>query len=131
MNRKEIKVDGLKAISPADKDIDPEDFVEKADFDTGTAFQEMIATLKSHLVDPYLLKLTDLYTHEYGERFKEHYGAQKVHHAYIGGLLQHTQSMMQLAIFCADHYSLDKSYSSPVFFFMMPGKFSSSVFPLQ
>jgi len=108
MNQKEIKVDGLRSLAPKDKNIDEDDFVEKAAFDTGKTFDEMITTMKSHLANPYLLKLTDLFTQEYANRFKDHYGAQKVHHAYIGGLLQHTSSMMEMAIFCADHYSLDK-----------------------
>ena len=108
MSQKEIKIDTLRSLAPKDKNVDKDDFVEKAAFDTGKTFDEMIITLKSHLGDPYLLKLADLFAHEYGNQFKEHYGAQKVHHAYIGGLLQHTRSMMQMAIFSADHYSLDK-----------------------
>lgn len=108
MNQKEIKVDTLRSLAPTDKDVNEDDFVEKAAFDTEKTFQEMITKLKSHLANPYLLKLTDLFSQEYANRFKDHYGAQKVHHAYIGGLLQHTRSMIQMAIFCADHYSLDK-----------------------
>jgi len=108
MNQKEIKVDTLRSLAPKDKNVNKDDFVEKAAFDTGKTFDEMIITLRSHLANPYLLKLADLFSHEYGNQFKDHYGAQKVHHAYIGGLLQHTHSMMQMAIFCAGHYSLDK-----------------------
>jgi 3'-5' exoribonuclease len=108
MNQKEIKIDSLRSLAPVDKNVNEDDFIEKADFDTEKTFHEMMATIKSHLTDPYLLKLADLFSHEYGNQFKDHYGAQRVHHAYLGGLLQHTRSMMQLAIFCADHYSLDK-----------------------
>jgi 3'-5' exoribonuclease len=108
MNQKEIKVDTFRSLAPKDKNVNKDDFVEKAAFDTGKTFLEMMTTLKSHLTNPYLLKLTDLFSQEYGDQFQDHYGAQKVHHAYIGGLLQHTRSMMQMAIFCADHYSLDK-----------------------
>jgi len=108
MNQKEIKVDTIRTLAATDKNVQVDDFAEKAAFDTGKTFEEMIITLKSHLANPYLLKLADLFSHEYGNRFKDHYGAQKVHHAYIGGLLQHTCSMMQTAIFCANHYTLDK-----------------------
>ncbi len=108
MNQKEIKVDTIRSLAATDKNVREEDFAEKAAFDTGKTFEEMIITLKSHLANPYLIKLADLFAQEYGNSFKEHYGAQKVHHAYIGGLLQHTFSMMQTAIFCADHYTLDK-----------------------
>ncbi len=108
MNQKEIKVDTLRSLAPTDKNVHEDDFVEKAAFDTGKTFDEMMALLESHLANPYLLKLADLFSQEYGIRFKDHYGAQKVHHAYIGGLLQHTRSMMEAAIFLANHYSLDK-----------------------
>jgi 3'-5' exoribonuclease len=108
MNQKEIKVDGLRAISPSDTDFDEKNFVEKSAFDTGKVFQDMMEILKSNMSSPYLLKLIDLFSQEYGEKFKTHYGAQKVHHAYMGGLLEHTHSMLKLAVFCADHYSLDK-----------------------
>jgi len=110
MSQKEIKVDGLRAVSPSDKDLNKEDFIEKAAFDTGELFAGMIETIKANLTDQYLLQLADLFAGEYEERFKTHYGAQKIHHAYVGGLLQHTHSMIQLALLCARHYSplLDK-----------------------
>jgi 3'-5' exoribonuclease len=108
MSQKEIKVDLIKSPSPSGTDFNREDFIEEAGFDTEKLFAAMIKTLKSNLASPYLLQLTDLFAREYGERFKIHYGAQKVHHAYLGGLLQHTDSMMRLALFCADHYALDK-----------------------
>jgi len=108
MNRKEIKVDGLRAVSPSDRDFDQDDFIEKPAFDTEKLFQDMIATLKSNLANPYLLQLVELFSTQYGERFKVHYGAQKIHHAYVGGLLEHTHSMIKLAVYCARHYSLDR-----------------------
>jgi 3'-5' exoribonuclease len=108
MNRKEIKVDGLRAVSSSDRDFDQNDFIEKPAFDTEKLFRDMIETLKSNITNPYLLRLVDLFSTQYGEAFKVHYGAQKIHHAYAGGLLQHTHSMVKLAVYCAHHYSLDK-----------------------
>jgi 3'-5' exoribonuclease len=109
MNQKEVKVDGMRAVSSADADFDREDLVEAAGFDTNELFAGMIKTIKAHVTNPCLLQLVDLFTGEYGERFKNHYGAQKVHHAYLGGLLKHTCSMIELAVFCAGHYAhLDK-----------------------
>lgn len=109
MSQKEIKVDGMRTLSPADKDYNEEDYIEEAGFDTKELFAGMIDTIKSNLDNKYLLQLVDLFEKEYGEKFKTHYGAQKIHHAYLGGLLRHTHSMMQLAVFCASHYPhLDK-----------------------
>lgn len=108
MNRKEIKVDGLRAVSSSDRDFDRNDFIEKPAFDTEKLFRDMIETIKSNLTSPYLLRLAELFSAQYGETFRVHYGAQKIHHAYVGGLLEHTHSMVKLAVHCAQHYSLDK-----------------------
>jgi 3'-5' exoribonuclease len=108
MNKKEIKIDSIRPVSPKDTDFKQEDFVEKASFDTEALFNQMIETIKRNLTNKYLLELTDRFTAAYGGKFKTHYGAQKIHHAYIGGLLQHTYSMVKLAIVIAQHYNLDK-----------------------
>jgi len=108
MNKKEIKVDSIRPVSSKDTDFKQEDFVEKASFDTESLFNQMIETIKRNLTNKYLLELTDGFTAAFGEKFKTHYGAQKIHHAYIGGLLQHTYSMVKLAIVIAQHYNLDK-----------------------
>ncbi|HLP61832.1 MAG TPA: HD domain-containing protein [Candidatus Deferrimicrobium sp.] len=108
MNKKEIKVDNIKTISPSDKDFDPADFIEKCNIDIASLFGQLIETVKLNLSKPYLLQLVDGFCQAYGEKFKNHYGAQKIHHAYLGGLLEHTYSMVKLAISIAGHYSLDK-----------------------
>lgn len=105
---KELNVDTVRPVTPQDKDYDPADFQEKPAFDTGALFTKFIELIKSNLTNPHLLKLTDLFVESYGEKFKNHYGAQKIHHAYMGGLLQHTCSMAELAVMIARHYSLDK-----------------------
>lgn len=108
MSKKEIKVDSLRVASPADTDFNPDDFIEKASFDTEDMLKRLIETVKNNLSNPYLLQLTDMFANVYGDRFKTHYGAQKIHHAYLGGLLEHTFSMVELAVFIANHYKLDK-----------------------
>lgn len=105
---KELNVDSVRSVTSQDKDYDPADFQEKPAFDTGTLFTRFIELIKNNLKNPQLLKLTDLFVEFYGEKFKNHYGAQKIHHAYLGGLLQHTYSMAKLAVMIAQHYSLDK-----------------------
>ena len=108
MNKKEIKVDSIRPASTSDKDFDAGDFQETCNFDAGDMFGRLIDAAKSNLDKPYLLQLVDGFAAAYGDKFKTHYGAQKIHHAYLGGLLEHTYSMMQLAVFIAGHYKLDK-----------------------
>lgn len=107
MSKREIKVDGVKAINPADKDFNEADFMEQAGFDTEALFNGMIDALRANIENPHLLLLIDLFVKRYKEKFKTHYGAQKIHHAYLGGLLKHTKSMLDLALFVGRHYSLD------------------------
>jgi len=107
MKKKEIKIDIISPASPGDKDYNEADYIEQASFDTEILFNTMIDTMKANIKNEYLLRLIDLYTQNYKEEFKTHYGAQKIHHAYLGGLLKHTSSMMELALFIARHYALD------------------------
>ncbi|MCP5104030.1 MAG: HD domain-containing protein [bacterium] len=108
MNKKEIKVSTVRPVSPSDTDFNAEDYVESSSFDTDALFARLLATIKSHLSNPHLVRLTDLFAEKYGDKFKIHYGAQKIHHAYLGGLLEHTHSMVEIAVFIAKHYALDK-----------------------
>jgi len=105
--QKEIKIDIIRAIASTDTDFDETDFVEKSSFDTGSVYSEMMKTIRDNISTTHIKQLVDLFEKEHGDKFKEHYGAQKIHHSYIGGLMQHTYSMIQLGIVCAKHYSLD------------------------
>lgn len=108
MNKKEIKIESLSPISVSDNKPDPKEFEEQADYDTDELFDEMIATIKNHLKNEFLIKLINKFQTKYQNQFKEHYGAQKIHHAYIGGLLEHTYSVVKLAIQVAEHFHLDQ-----------------------
>ncbi|MCI0471097.1 MAG: OB-fold nucleic acid binding domain-containing protein, partial [Candidatus Aminicenantes bacterium] len=94
MNKKEIKIDSMNPVPPGDRSYDEADFVESAPFDTEDYFNKMIGLLKANVTNEYLLQVIDLFVQDYKEKFKMHYGAQKIHHAYPGGLLKHTYSMM-------------------------------------
>lgn len=51
-----------------------------------------------------LRRLVDVVLAEHGDRLREHPAAKRIHHAYRGGLLEHTVSMARLAIGVGDHY---------------------------
>ncbi len=106
--QKEIRVDRLNT-PPNGSVINPEDYTEEAAFDTDSLFDKMTSLVKSHLSEPHLIQLVDLFASEYKNSFQNHYGAQKIHHAYLGGLLEHTHSIIRLAIQIAEHYNLDKN----------------------
>lgn len=105
--QKEIRIDRINT-PPNGSEIKMEDFTEEAAFDTESLFDGMMTLVKKHLSNPHVIQLTELFAAEYKTAFKSHYGAQKIHHAYLGGLLEHTHSIIKLAIQLADHYSLNK-----------------------
>ncbi len=107
-NKKDLKIDKLSTVSQDDKNFNSEDFIEQASFNTEKLFDEMISTIKLNLKNKYLLELTDLFIEKFKDQFKKHYGAQKIHHAYMGGLLEHTYSIIKLVIPISEQYSIDK-----------------------
>ena len=107
-NKKDVKIEKIIPVSQDDKNFNSEDFVEQASFDTEKLFDEMIKIVKSNLKNEYLIALTDLFIKKFKNQFEKHYGAQKIHHAYKGGLLEHTSSIIKLLIPIAEYYSLDQ-----------------------
>jgi 3'-5' exoribonuclease len=108
MGQKEVKVDKLSNVPANTPKMNPRDYTEEAPFDTDKTFDQLMSLVNAQVHNPHLLRLAELFSAKYRERFKQHYGAQKIHHAYVGGLLAHTYSIAQLAVQVADHYRLDK-----------------------
>ena len=86
--------------------VDPKDFLPATSRDTDGMFQRLVKITES-LTTPYLKKLFDAFwkDEEFVRKFKTAPAAKKMHHAYIGGLLEHTLSMTSLADKVAGHYS--------------------------
>ena len=86
--------------------LDPKDFLPATSRDIDGMFQRLVKITAS-LTTPYLKKLFDAFWEddEFVRKFKTAPAAKKMHHAYIGGLLEHTLSMTSLADKVAGHYS--------------------------
>jgi 3'-5' exoribonuclease len=54
---------------------------------------------------PILRQLAAKALESYGDDLREHPAAKTIHHAYRGGLLEHTVSMAELALRICDHYT--------------------------
>jgi 3'-5' exoribonuclease len=106
--KKQITISHLRAVADGDPGFSPGDYNEAPPFDSDTLLSETFSLLKDNVSDPYLSKLRDLFQEEYGPVFSRAYGAQKIHHAFAGGLLQHTHSLLKLILAIAPHYGLDK-----------------------
>jgi len=106
--KKQITVSHLRAVASGDPGFDPGDFSETPPFDSEALLAETFSLLEDNLSDPHLRKLSELFKEEYGPVFRQAYGAQKIHHAFAGGLLQHTHSLLKMILAIAPHYGLDK-----------------------
>ncbi len=105
----DLKINDVEQAKEGIDGFDKEAFVEKPKFDLEKIFIEVENLIKTRVNNIHLKKISFKYLKEKGELFKRHYGAIKVHHAYVGGLMEHTLSMMKLASFLAVHYKLDES----------------------
>ena len=100
----QVVIKKMDAI-PADS-IDSADFLPQTLRDIEGMFDRLIRITES-IKNDYLKRLVDAFwkDKEFVRKFKAAPAAKKMHHAYIGGLLEHTLSMVSLADKIAGHYS--------------------------
>jgi 3'-5' exoribonuclease len=85
--------------------LDPADFVPATTRDIEKMFTRLV-DLSTTVETPYLKRLLELFWEDadFVQALKHAPAAKKMHHAYIGGLLEHTLSMTILADRVASHY---------------------------
>ena len=100
----QVVIKNMEPFSP-DK-IDPSDFLPQTSRDIEGMFERLLKRTDSITTD-YLKALIDAFfkDKEFVNKFKTAPAGKKMHHAYIGGLLEHTLSMVSLADKIAGHYS--------------------------
>ncbi|MCX6558041.1 MAG: HD domain-containing protein [Candidatus Aminicenantes bacterium] len=106
--KKQITVTHMQAPAAGDKEFDPADYCEAPPFDSAALLEQMFALLAANLTNPHLRQLVEFFKEDYGPSLQQAYGAQKIHHAFAGGLLQHTYSLLEMILALAPHYGLDK-----------------------
>lgn len=86
--------------------INPSDFLPTTSRDIDSMF-ERLSRITASIKNAYFKKLIEAFWNdkEFVHKFKTAPAAKKMHHAYIGGLLEHTLSMVSLADKVAGHYS--------------------------
>ena len=98
-------------VVPLDE-TDPSDFVLTTERDVDQMFERVVA-LSESLEAWYLKALFRAFWEDesFTAQFKRAPAAKKMHHAYIGGLLEHTLSMAVLADKIAEHYNgIDRDF---------------------
>ena len=96
----------IKNIEACSADsIDPSDFLPESKFNRDAMFERLLK-LTETIETLYLKNLLEAFWNddEFVSKFKRAPAAKKMHHAYIGGLIEHTLSMARLADKIAEHY---------------------------
>ena len=96
-NNLQIVINNVAVIDPGKVDID--DFLPRTKKDTKQMFEEVKATV-GRIENPQLKALVGefLADTELMEKFCNAPAAMKMHHDYIGGLLEHTHNMLRVAV---------------------------------
>jgi 3'-5' exoribonuclease len=81
-------------------------FLKSSKYDIESMFSQLRSILAENLSDEYIIKLTESFLSDenYIKRLKTAPAAKSIHHAYVGGLLEHTLSMMKTGVFLSEHY---------------------------
>ncbi|NLX20826.1 MAG: HD domain-containing protein [Phycisphaerae bacterium] len=96
----------VDAIQPVDTaTIDLGDFMPQTAEDIGQMF-ERVKTILRHIKNPHLLRLVKAFVtdEELMARFRKAPAAVQLHHAFIGGLLEHTRNVLELALLVIPRY---------------------------
>ena len=83
-----------------------EDCVEQTPFDIDSMWEEIRETaLSCHpLVAEFLLSIFE----QYEDKIREWPAAQRIHHSYLGGLLEHTLSVTKTCIYLTEKYEISR-----------------------
>ena len=91
-------IDGL-GEAPMDS-IELGDFLKRTDRDTGEMWTRLQAILAENIKHPQVKALVDEFLTDHGlmKKFRVAPAAIQLHHAYIGGLLEHTLGLLEVAL---------------------------------
>jgi len=100
----QLGVKTMAAVSP--DSVNPSDFIPATDLNIDDMYIRLLKITAS-IETGYLKELLEAFWNDedFVRKFKTAPAAKKMHHAYLGGLLEHTLSMTILANKIAGHYS--------------------------
>jgi len=103
--RLQMKVDQLRLAQPGE--VDKTDLMPSTTYDVPSLWRQLLSFVDSFTnSDLKLLLATLLSDPEISEAYREAPAAKQLHHAWLGGLLEHVISLLTLADRVAPHYPL-------------------------
>lgn len=89
-------------------EYDPAEYIPSSKYNREEMYQELKKVVMT-ITEPHLRKLAEKYFIEdtnFIAEFKQHSAAKSVHHAFVGGLLQHTLAVAKICGFVASCYPI-------------------------
>lgn len=96
----------IEALRPIDtSEVDPAEFLPHTDNNIDEMYNRVVEILRT-IQNKHLLQLVKQYItdEELMARFRQAPAATSMHHAYIGGLLEHTRNILELVLLVAPRY---------------------------
>lgn len=98
----------IRRVRKADEgEYVPADYLPVSTKDIGKMYQELVAYVKS-IRNPYLNRLASgFFVNDpaFAKAFQFHSAAKSVHHGFVGGLLEHTLSVVKMCDYFAGYYT--------------------------
>ena len=111
----QLELERLRPVEEADRrdGFDETGLVKSTRFNVETMFAELLTIAREKIEAEPLRRLVVGILEEHAEAIKRGPAAQKNHHAYVGGYLEHVLSVTRNALFLAEKYALDYSNMQP------------------
>jgi 3'-5' exoribonuclease len=103
----QIELLGIRPATGDDEEVgyDFFDLVESSHFEPDKLMGSIINRVDKYITEPHLHELVKTILHDNQEAFARMPAAQKMHHPYTSGLLEHVWSVTKVAALLADHYA--------------------------
>jgi 3'-5' exoribonuclease len=105
-NNKQLKIQDIREIF--EDEISPSSILPSSKENPEDMWKKLEDIIKKEVHNSFLLELIKRISVKYKEQLLNWPGAKKIHHSYVGGLLEHTLSVMEIALYFGGKYSLDK-----------------------
>ncbi len=102
----QLSVDNCRRVSEEDRahGFDETKLIPSTDEDLDDLWRRLNAIYPGKIERPVLRRLAEETLAEHGEALRLHPAAKTMHHAYLGGLIEHVVSMAELALGVCGHY---------------------------
>jgi 3'-5' exoribonuclease len=102
----QLEIRRIREVTDADKDegFDPNMCLPRSRFDPESMFNDLLGIVRQRIADTQLRELVESILADHRDQLTAYPAAKHFHHAYLGGLLEHTLSVTRNAVYLADKY---------------------------